>query len=380
MLMKIAYLSRGNSVYDRRFLEKMVERGHQPHFISYYPCEHVQVAGVRNYFYDYFSMNRFNRLVSLQTSRHLRRLLHQIQPDILHTGWVQDHGFFGALCGFHPVLSMPWGSDILIQPHDSIFGKWITRFTLKKADMITCDCQVVKNKIVELSGCRPDKIVVFPWGIDLETFRPECSNQIRKKLGWEHKKILICTRNFDIRAHAVEYFIMAIPAILERCPDVRVILVGAGPLEHEYRELVSKLGLDDAVHFAGWLNEVQMAEHLNAADVYVSTSLSDGTSASLLEAMACGLPVVVSDAPANLEWVKDGDNGYIVPRKKPDILAERIITLLANESLRREMRARNLKIAQEKADWNKNFTVLENTYHKLCKTPKIPKDGPCVCC
>lgn len=258
--MRIAYLSRGNSVYDRRFLEKMVERGHQPHFISYYPCERVQVTGVQSYFYHYFTMHRFRRLVSLQTAWHLRRVLQHIQPDILHTGWVQDHGFIGALSGFHPTLSMPWGSDILIRPYDSIFEKWIARFTLKKADMITCDCQLVKNKIIELSGCRPEKIVVFPWGIDLKTFRPERSGKVRKELGWENKKVLICTQNFDIRTHGVEYFILAIPAILKRRPDLRVILVGAGPLEHGYRGLVSELNMDDVVYFLGWFSETQMEE------------------------------------------------------------------------------------------------------------------------
>ena len=363
--MKIAYLSRGNSVYDRRFLEKMLERGHEVYFISYYPCQRVEVEGVRTFHYDYWTMHRFGRFIMLQTALHLRRLLNRIRPDVLHTGWVQDHGFIGALSGFHPTLSMPWGSDILIKPDQSPSLKRRTRFTLKRADMITCDCQVVKKKIIELSGYSPEKIVVFPWGIDLGTFHHEFSGKVRKELGWEDKAILICTRNFDIRAHGVEYFILAIPGILERLPDVKVILVGSGLLEHEYREMVSKMGLDNVVHFSGWLNEIQMAEHLNAADVYVSTSLSDGTSASLLEAMACGLPVVVSDVLSNYEWVEEGANGYIVPRKDGALLADRIVALLRNPDLQKQMGKRNFQIAQERADWEKNFSILEDIYRSL---------------
>lgn len=364
--MRIAYLSRGNSVFDRRFLEKMVERGYQPHFISYYPCEQVQVAGVQSYFYDYFTMHRFNRIVALQTAWHLRRLLQHIQPDVLHTGWVMDHGFFGALCGFRPVLSMPWGSDVLIRPQYSVGMKWIAKFVFRRADMITCDCQLVKNRIIELAGCPPEKIVVFPWGIDLSVFKPLPLSEVKRRLKWENKKILIMTRNFDIRVHGVEYFIQAMPAILTKEPEARAILVGAGPLESEYRGLVSELGLEDFIHFAGWVDEATMASYLNCADIYVTTSLSDGTSASLLEAMACGLPLVVSDAPANLEWVKDGDNGCLVPRKRPDVLAERIVALLADDALRQEMGTRNLEVAKERADWDKNFTVLETLYHQLC--------------
>ena len=109
--MRIAYLSRGNSVYDRRFLEKMVERGYDVCYISYYPYERVQVKGVKTFHYDYLTMHRFGRFLFLQTALHLRRLLKRIQPDVLHTGWVQDHGFIGVLSGFHPTLSMPWGSE-----------------------------------------------------------------------------------------------------------------------------------------------------------------------------------------------------------------------------------------------------------------------------
>lgn len=170
--MKIAYLSRGHSVYDRRFMGKMVERGHKVYFISYFPGEKVKVEGVENYFYDYTSMHRINRFISYQTALHLRKLLKNICPDVLHTGWIPDMGFFGALSGFHPTLSMPWGSDILIKLDLSRFLRRITGFTLRRADMITCDCQLVKNRIIELAGCSPDRIVIFPWGIDLQTFRP----------------------------------------------------------------------------------------------------------------------------------------------------------------------------------------------------------------
>lgn len=364
--MKIAYLSRGNSVWDRRLLEKMVERGHKPYFISYYPGERVRVEGVENYHYDYTSMHYFPKFLSLQTALHLRKLLKSIRPDVLHTGWVIDMGFFGALCGFKPVLSMPYGSDVLLKPYESKSLKWIVRFTLRRADMIYCDCEMVKKRITELSGCSPEKIVVFPCGIDLNVFRPlNGPSMIRKMLGWENKKVLICTRNFDIRVHGVEYFIQAIPAILEGCPDVRVLLVGSGPLEQEYRKLVSGLNLEDIVHFTGWLNEIQMAEHLNAADVYVSTSLSDGTSVSMLEAMACGLPMVVTDVPSYFEWIKDGVNGYIVARKDVSRLAEKIINLLKNPELRKKMSECNLEIVSERADWERNFDILEGIYKTL---------------
>jgi glycosyltransferase involved in cell wall biosynthesis len=363
--MKIAYLSRGNTSWDRRLLEKMLERGHKPYFISYTSCEKVKVNGIENYHFDYTSMHRIPLFRSFQTALHLKRLLKKIQPDILHTGWVLDMGFFGALSGFRPVLSMPFGSDILLRPDNSLLEKYIARFTLRRADMIYCDCEVVKNKIVKLSGCSPDKIVVFPQGgIDFRIFRPITHSPVREKLGWKDKTILIMTRQFR-PVYGIEYFINALPVVIQQRPHVRVILVGAGPLESTYRERIDQLGLNEYIYFAGWVDDRIMSEYLNAADIYVTTSLSDGTSNSMLEAMACGLPLIVSDAPVYFEWVKDGVNGFIVPRRDSSTLARRLIQLIDNRTLQREMGNLNLKIIHDKADWEKNFDQLEDVYSTL---------------
>jgi glycosyltransferase involved in cell wall biosynthesis len=360
--MKIAYLSHGHSVYDLRFLAKMVERGHRPYLLSYWPSKvNIDIPGVKHIHYHL----GFPRVKILPAILHLKRMLDEIKPDILHTGFLQHHGFYGALTDFHPTLSMPYGSDVLLEIDRSWRGRMMAKFTLQRADMITCDCELVKKKIVELAGCSAEKVVVFPWGIDLDTFRPaKTTSKVRETLGWGDKKILVMTRQFR-PIYGIECFIDALPLVMREMPEIRVILVGAGPLENAYRQRIGKLGLDNYVHFAGWLDETNMADHLNAADIYVSTSLSDGTSASLLEALACGLPVVVSNAPVNFEWVENGVNGFVVPRKDSIVLAERLVTLLRDEPLRQRMGQRNLGIALERADWEKNFDVLEGIYKHL---------------
>lgn len=369
--MKIAYLSRGNSVYDRRFLEKMVERDHEAYFISYFPGEKVEVEGVENYFYDYTSMYRLKRFVSYRTALHLRQLLKHICPEVLHTGWIPDMGFFGALSDFHPTLSMPWGSDILLKPYESRSLKWRTRYALRHADMITCDCEMVKSRIIELSGCSSDKIIVFPWGIDLQTFQPDdTSVRVREKLGWQGNKILIMTRSMDKQLYGHTTFIQALTDIIRAEPETRVIFVGSVILESELLKKIIELGLNEFVYFAGFVDEVTMAEYLNTADVYVSSAISDGSSCSLIEAMACRLPVVVTDVPANLEWIEDGFNGYIVLRKDSSVLASQLIKLLNNENLQQEMGQRNLQIAKERADWDKNFDILEGIYRDLVNNRK----------
>jgi len=363
--LKIAYLSRGGDVYDRRFLEMLVARAYKPYLISYFGKNVVKVAGVENFHYDPKALFRFRGLRTVRIAQHLRQLLRRLKVDLLHSTWVPDHGFFGALSGFHPTLSMPWGSDLLLKPKESAVARWKAWFTLRQADGITCDCEYIKDRAVEISNCSPDKIVVFPWGIDLNVFRqqPDTSS-VRHRLDWETNEILLMTRNFK-SVYGIEYFIDALATVLRERPLARAILVGSGPLEEQLRERVTGHGLDGAVYFAGSVDERGMANYLNAADIYVTTSISDGTSCSMLEAMACGLPVVTSDVPSNLEWVKDGVNGYVVHQRDSVLLANRLVKLLADEELRSTMGAHNVRIARERADWDKNFDVLEDIYHNL---------------
>jgi glycosyltransferase involved in cell wall biosynthesis len=358
--MKIAYVCSGVTVDERRYLKKMVEKAHKPYLISFWNLGvDFKMKGVEFYHYRprYFS--------TLKKIIYLKRLLKKIQPDVVHTGFLQTHGLIGAFVRDFPVLSMPMGSDVLILPQKSLYHKIVAKFVLKHARMITCDCEAVKNKIVEMTGYDPGKIIVIPCGTELNIFHPRDS-RMRQKLGWQNCEVLIMTRQFA-PVYGIEYFINALPRIVEKFPDVRAILVGSGPLEEEIKKRVDSLKLKNYIHFTGFVDADTVAECLNTADVYVSTSLSDGTSVSLLEALACRLPVVVSDVPANLEWIEDGVNGFVVPRKDSLVLADRIIELLNNPSLRQKMGDINYDIARKRADWDANFDKIEVIYNTLSR-------------
>ncbi len=103
-------------------------------------------------------------------------------------------------------------------------------------------------------------------------------------------------------------------------------------------------------------------------DVYVSTSLSDaGIDASTAEAMACGLPVVVTDVADNKKWVDNGVNGFVVPVKDPKSLAEKIIYLLQNEDIRKKFGKINRKIIEERNNYYKEMKKMEDIYKELIR-------------
>ena len=407
--MRIIYLSHIMNIHDFRFLNKLVSNNHDVLLVAIdnnkISKEISNIAGLKHvlipkplprYSFKFFISPRsiilaikhmiyriieniafFNNYLNKRiTLRHhefrllyyqnrLSKIIKTFKPDILHAGWVQLDGLVAELTGFKPILQMPWGSDILINPFKSEDYLDQTQFVIDGASHITCDCEQVKKTILDIADFDKDKITVIPWGIDLELFNPKrLKPDIIDRLNWQDKRVIITTRTLSA-LYGIHFLIMALPSIIEEEPNVRLLIIGSGPQEEELKELVSGLELDDYVHFGGQVPNGQLAYYLNSAEIYISTSKSDGSSLSLLEAMACGLPLVVSDVPAICEWVQDGSNGYIVPRNKVKPISEKILILLKNKDTALKMGELNLNIANEKADWNKNFLKLEKIYEDM---------------
>ena len=128
------------------------------------------------------------------------------------------------------------------------------------------------------------------------------------------------------------------------------------------------LELAETVRFPGYLEEDEMVRWLCLADVYVSTSLTDaGLSASTAEAMACGLPVVITDNGENSDWVTDGKGGYLVPNNASDILAERVIRLLKDKNMRLKFGRVNRQTIEKRNNYVTEMDRMEVMYEELAR-------------
>jgi glycosyltransferase involved in cell wall biosynthesis len=155
--------------------------------------------------------------------------------------------------------------------------------------------------------------------------------------------------------------------VVRKAPDARFLIVGEGPYTNMLKKMTENLCIDGYVYFAGKVPNDELPKYLRASDVYVSTSFSDGTSNSLLESMACGLPVVVSDISGNREWIHDGKNGFLTSTKDPNALAEKILFLVKNDKARESIRIENIELAKNKANWKQNVNVLYELVEELTR-------------
>lgn len=368
--MKVVYFSQDYTAHDYRFLEKLAQTPHEVWYLRFeanplpyvkYPVPPgIQVIDWRGG--HTYNLGWWGRL---RLFLDFRRLMRRLQPDLVHAGPVQTCGFFAALAGIRPLLLMSWGSDILAQANSNPVQRWITRFTIKRADMIACDCAAVRDMIVKLTGYPADRISVFPWGVDLDRFRPAPSGlNLREGPGWKDSKIVITTRSLE-PVYGVNVFLEAAAKVVEEEPDARFLLLGDGSLRPNVESFISEHHLEQMIRLVGRVSRDMLPDYFNEADLYVSSSYSDGTSVSLLEAMASRLPVVVSDIAANREWVTPGVNGWLSPPGDARALSSAILEALEQSDKAETMAENNLSVARQKADWNRNFAVLLEVYERL---------------
>jgi glycosyltransferase involved in cell wall biosynthesis len=139
-------------------------------------------------------------------------------------------------------------------------------------------------------------------------------------------------------------------------------MLGDGSQAGLIRQIFLEGGVLDQVSFPGQVSYADLPHYYRSTDLYLSASHSDGTSISLLEAMACGQPALVSDIPGNREWVTPGENGWWFPDGNPDALAGEILKAAAQRARWAEMGRAARCTAEQRADWEKNFPQLLEAY------------------
>lgn len=368
--MKICYLGDAYSIHTQRWIKYFADKGHKVFLISFRPFGNGEIKNV-----ELFVLKRFQQQIwavsflinLLFTSIQVRKLIKKINPDILHAHFVTDYGLLGALSGFHPLVVTAWGSDILRAPFRKTKNRYIVQYVLKKADLITCNSNKVKQAMIALNN-KAENSHIIQWGVDFNKFNPTTNAKVVKtRLNINNTPVVISMRSFEL-LYNIDTIIKAIPFVVKEISGVRFILKNAyGTMEPELRNLAKELDVIESVIFVGRIDYTEISAYLNATDVFISVPSSDSTSISLLEAMACGLPVIVSDLPANREWVKDGWNGYIVPVRDEGALADAIVKLLKDEKKRKLFGRRNYELVKEKADYEKNMKKMEELYELLLR-------------
>lgn len=215
---------------------------------------------------------------------------------------------------------------------------WAQRFSNLFANRLVANSEAVRHSIAASEGTRPDKIDVIYNGVDTGVFRPheEQRRETRKRLDLTDQEVLIGNVSNLAKVKGIRHFVHAAGLLSKQLPEARFLLVGDGPLRGWVESEMQALHLPGRFHLAGGKDEI--VPYLNACDIAVLSSDSEGFSNSLLEYMAAGLPCVATDVGGNREALGE-EAGLLVPPRDPAALAEAIARLVRDPERRRQMGA-----------------------------------------
>ena len=367
--MRIIYFSKSYTPHDYRFLSSLSKTGHEVYFLQLerskrqtedrpVPENIQQILWAGGY-----SEFRWRDVTRLTLD--LRRLTKQLKPDLIHAGPIQTCAFIAALSGFHPILAMSWGYDLVMDADKNTWMKWITSYTLRRSAYFASDANVSRDKAVSL-GMKPEKTVIFPWGTDIDHFTQKTFKRSNVKTF-----TMFCSRAWE-PIYGVDVMAKAFVKAASVNPEVNLILLGGGSEGTKIRQILMNGGVMERVHFGGHVAQADLPRWYHLADLYISPSHVDGSSVTLMEALASGLPCLVSDIPGNREWIQDGINGWLFRDGDADDLAEKILYAIKNRKSFKRIGEAARKTAEQKADWKKNFGKLLETYDVILSL----REGP----
>lgn len=302
--------------------------------------------------------NPFSKLVYLKAISHLKRVIREFRPDVVHAHYATSYGLLGALSGFRPFIISVWGSDVMNFPQRSFFHRQLLQFNFRKADLLLSTSKAIADCIQSLTA-KPTEIVHF--GIDTNVFVPGMERIIG-----EAEDLVIGTVKSLEPIYGIDILLKAFHVLSNRHPGKRLklLIVGGGSLSEAYQTLASELGIAHLTTFTGKVTYEKVPFYIQNLDIFANLSRNESFGVAVLEAEACGKPVVVTAVGGLKEVMLPGITGFAVPPEQVEETALAFERLL-DEKLRKQLGAAGRQFVLEKYTLEKGLSQLIDLYKKL---------------
>lgn len=362
--MKVLFISNPNSTHTQRWVHALSERGVSVYLYSFRKAEdplfykilkNVEISSFKEDTYTNRSTISRLFLYYIPLIVSIRKVYKTFNPDIVNAHYISNNGLFTALALVKPFVLTVWGSDIFNYPKQGLLRKWLTKFVLKRANTIVSSSNVMACEISKYTKSK--SIEVIPFGVDCLNFKPHESPK-------SNECIVIGTVKSLKKIYRIDMLIEAFSKIDKRF-NTQLMIVGGGEEENNLKKLARKLEVDSKVHFVGAIKNYDLPRLYNVMDIFVSLSKFESFGVSTVEAMACELPVISSDAPGFKEVVINKETGVMITNPNADIVAETMEVMIIDRNMRKEMGKKGRKRVLELYDWEKNVTDMINVFKKV---------------
>ena len=278
----------------------------------------------------------------------VKKLIHTIRPIIINAHYITSYGTVACLAAMFAgykgkVVLSAWGTDILVTPWKNKLYYYMTRFVLNRAHLVTSDAEYMSDKIREIAYNAD--VMTFPFGVEK---LPDMEYTDKDD------KLFFSNRALEPN-YNIDSIIKMFYNLYKLDNDLKLVIAHNGTQKEYLMGLVESFGLSKNVDFVGYLSAQEMADYYRRSRYFISIPTSDATSVSLLEAMACGCVPIVSDLPANKEWIIDGENGiiYKTGTLNLDVVDPRVVY------------DKNREIIEDRAIWSDSVVKFKNKLENL---------------
>lgn len=357
--MRILFLANAASIHTNKWIDYFISKGHNITCITLSPLEDSAIKGC-NYIVVTGAMKAIRVIKGLALAN---RTISEGNYDVVHAHYAGVYGLIAALSRSNKFIITVWGSDVLLSAKTRL-RRQIIKYILNKASLITYDGKNMQMALLKL-GVQEKAIEQIRFGVDTDLFKFKENGGIqRSEWGCENEDfVVISTRSFEI-VYDVETLIFAMKMVVGHVNNIKLILVGGGSQRNHLEKLVGQLSLRRNVKFVGKYENFNLPRILSSANLYISTSLSDsGLAVSTGEAMACELPVIITDIGENRDWIDEGVTGYLVQPKSPEELAYKIMLCYEKRELATSMGKRGRMVILDRNDYKREMCKMERIYY-----------------
>lgn len=302
-----------------------------------------------------------SKFIYLKAVKLVKKIIRELEPNILHSHYASSYGLIGALSGFHPYIISVWGADVYNFPTQSYIYNALLKFSLRKADTILSTSRVMG---LETKKYVNKDIIVTPFGIDVDLFAPKEVDSI-----FNNDELIIGTIKSLKKKYGIEYLIRAFEIVKKKYSHIRMklLIVGTGIEETNLKNLVSRLKLENDTVFTGYIDPDKVHDYHNMLNISVSVSIDNSESfgVAVLEASACGKPVIVSKVGGLPEVVEDGVTGVVVNPMDVDALVDALCLMIENPEMRIRMGNNGRMRVLQSYNWKDSVNQMVSIYQSL---------------
>ncbi len=303
-------------------------------------------------------------------SFHIWRTVRKYKINFIHCHWIIPQGFFVALLNAFsgiPYLLTAHGGDVYAFKKNSLI-RLFSDYALKRAKACTVNSEPTGQAVHSIRSSA--SIQIIPMGVDTRLFNPgKSDSKIKETLNIQDAFLLAVGRFAEKKGF--RYLIQAMPRILEKRPQAKLVIIGFGPKLDELKQLIAKLNLENSVLLPGSKSGNELAKYFATADIFIGPSVvtesgdTEGQGVVFLEAMASGTAVIASDVGGIKDVVRNMETGLLIPQKNPKAIAEKTLLLLENQELRNNLALNGQRLAREEYSWEQTAKRFLATYSQI---------------